>query len=295
MGTAQWLLVATLMAAGAGKNDFRLERSTAADFEALRARAVKGGLSPFAFAIRSAYRPAPEQNPLAGAVIRAFGEKELTHWIASKSEHITGRSIDLDLGIPSTITNAETHGYDHLAVYKWLRAHAREFGFNQAFPGEPWHITHNLAPGTTEGAGPGVVPPGRAGTVVRPAPVGPFDHATSVLTGDAVAWRPGSGTIVYTQCWREEGGGDGCVVKVESRDGTVVQSIPVFSPGEADDKETRKAYLAKARAAVAPLVESATMLQGQSWDSPSYPTLVGGGLEADGYRSERALCLASHR
>jgi D-alanyl-D-alanine carboxypeptidase len=290
-GTVKWLLVAALLAAGAGKNDYRLEPSTAADFEALRARAVKDGLSPFAFAIRSAYRPAPEQNPLAGEVIRAFGEKELTHWIASKSEHITGRSIDLDLGIPSTITNAETHGYDHLTVYKWLRVHAREFGFNQAFPGEPWHITHNLVPGTTEGAEPGVVLPGRAGTVVLPPPDGPFDHATSVLTGDAVAWRPGSSTIVYTQCWREEGGGDGCVVKVESRDGTVAQSIPVFLPGEADDKETRKARIAKAHGAVAPLVESATMLQGQPWDSPSYPTVVGGGLELGWDSAAKALSL----
>jgi hypothetical protein len=67
------------MTAGHGGEDFKLERGTAADFAALRARAAKDGLSPFALTIRSGYRPAPEKNPLAGAVIRTFGAKDLSH------------------------------------------------------------------------------------------------------------------------------------------------------------------------------------------------------------------------
>ena len=245
-----------------------LQREAGADVTALMARVRRDGLPEGAILIRSGYRPAADKNPLAAGVIRAFGRPELERWIAAHSEHVTGKSVDLDLGVAPTIANAQAGAFAKLPAYRWLRQHAREFGFNQAFPGEPWHFTHHLPAGSLEGPVPGTVSPDRLGTVARRAP--PDSHllepATQVLTGSAVAWLPGSEEIVYTQCWREEGGGDGCVVKWESRaDHRVTKTIPVFSPGEADTEKARHARLIAASKAIDSALDRATLLQPRSW------------------------------
>src|SRR5215212_2414213 len=141
------LLIGLLAAVGGADTAFDLERKTAADLDALLARARKDGFSREAISIRPGHRPAAEKHSLASEVIRAFGAEELTRWIGARSEHITGKSVDLDLGVAPTIGNAQAGAFANLPAYRWLRLHAREFGFNQAFPGEPWHFTHYLPSG----------------------------------------------------------------------------------------------------------------------------------------------------
>jgi hypothetical protein len=250
------LLAGALAVAGALDSTFSLEKGTAADGARMLAQATKDGLPAGAITIRSGYRPGPAKHPLAGAVVRTFGADELARWIAGRSEHLTGKSVDLQIG--------------GQPAHQWLRQHAREFGFNQAFPGEPWHFTHNLPAGATEGPVPGTVAPGYLGTVVRHSPDRRADAADRVITGDAVAWLADASAIVYTQCWREEGGGDGCVVKWQGRrDRKVTRTLPVFLPGEADTEADRRARILAAKATLGPALAGATLLES------SYPWVKG--------------------
>jgi hypothetical protein len=261
------LLLAVLAAPVGAEPSFNLERATAADLPALLARARNDGIAPWAIKLESGHRPPAAKHPLSADVVRAFGEAELTRWIASQSEHLTGKSVDFDFGIANTITNAKAGTFETLPAYRWLRAHAHEFGFDQTFPGEPWHFTHHLPGGSSYRGPPSTVKPGRLGTIVRQTPdIKKADLATYVLTGGAVAWLPAQGTIAYAQCWREEGGGDGCVVKWElRRDRKIVRTFPVFSPGQANTESERRAHIVKAHETLAPLLAGATLLQSCMW------------------------------
>jgi hypothetical protein len=263
-------LLAALLAAPEGVDPAsRLERATAADLSALLARARRDGIPREAIKLKSGHRPTAAKHPRAADVVRAFGEGELPRWIASASEHSTGKAVDFDFRIPGTIANVEAGAFEKVPAYRWLCAHAREFGFNQAFPGEPWHFTHHLPARSGERAALETVKPGPLGTVVRKLPEpGKADAAMHVLTGGAVAWLPPQGTIAYAQCWREEGGGDGCVVKLESRrDRKILRTLPVFSPGEADTESERRARIVEVRKTLAPLLGGATLLWHGTWDA----------------------------
>ena len=226
--------------------DLQLETKTAEDFRAMLALARREGLGEKAIAIFAGYRPKPARHPLAASVIARWGERELAKWLAATSEHITGRSLDLNLGVPLTLDAAGR--YNDVPAFRWLRKNARRFGFNQAFPGEPWHFTHYLPEGSSEGPANGTVGPGPLGTVVRPSSAPKPTLAEQVLTGAAVGWDAATATVVYMQCWREEGGGDGCAVKWErARDHQVRRELPVFTPGQADTDGVRRAMLATAR------------------------------------------------
>jgi hypothetical protein len=275
--TALICLIGLFAAAGGGDSSFGLERKTAADLDALLARARKDGFSRDAITIRAGHRRAGDKHPLAADVIRVFGADELTRWIAARGEHATGKAVDLDLGVAPTVANAQAGAFERLPAHRWLRRHAREFGFNQAFPGEPWHFTHDVPRGAVARPGEGTMRPARSGTVLRRPPSSRrLDDLDFVLTGSAVAWLPAASTIVYTQCWREEGGGDGCVVKWERRsDRKVTRTIPVFLPGDADTEDTRRARLVQARNAIAPLLIGASLLSSRTWADGARPVSVG--------------------
>jgi LAS superfamily LD-carboxypeptidase LdcB len=74
-------------------------------------------------------------------------------WVAQdRSEHITGRTFDLRLGLKNSSENAKARAFDNLPQYKWLKANAHQFGLNP-YPyldakhaGEPWHWSFNAKP-----------------------------------------------------------------------------------------------------------------------------------------------------
>jgi hypothetical protein len=261
--------------AGTDGSPVRLEPETAADLRAMFARARKEGIPREALAVRAAYRPRPPKTAPADAITTVFGRAGAVPWRAAASEHITGKSVDIELGPALTIANAEAKAFDKLPAYRWLLAHAHEFGFNHAFPGEPWHFTHHLPPGTTPGPLPGYVGLGPLGSVLRPRGA-TADLAARILTGDAVAWSPRSATLIYAQCWREEGGGDGCVVRAEEiRRHRILHEWPVFSPGQADLAHERREKMDTACTALLPRLKGATALAAVPWPASQTTLALG--------------------
>jgi len=89
------------------------------------------------FTLESAYRPQKRQNGLAAESRGKHGANART-WVAEKSEHITGRAFDLNLGIKNSSENAEAGAFNGLASYQWLQANAWRYGLNP-YTQEPWH------------------------------------------------------------------------------------------------------------------------------------------------------------
>jgi len=119
------------------------------------------------------------------------------------------------------------------------------------------------------------------------------DAATQVLTGAAVAWLPAESSVVYTQCWREEGGGDGCVVKWERRpDRKITRTMAVFSPGEADTEAERRARLVAARNAIGTRLDGASLLLAQTWADGARSVRIGAEQQLTWDPEQSALSVA---
>jgi hypothetical protein len=109
---------------------------------ALRADAKAEGFDREMFSLTSAYRSQARQNVLHSGATGKYGSGA-GKWVASKSEHITGRAFDLNLGISNSSENAKSGAFNHLREYEWLSAHAGQYGLNP-YGAEPWHWSHNV-------------------------------------------------------------------------------------------------------------------------------------------------------
>ena len=132
----------------------QLTRRAAESLRALRAAAKAAGFDTELFSLTSAYRSAKRQAKLAAAARKKHGDKKAAGtWVAQdRSEHITGRTFDLRLGLKNSSENAKARAFDNLPQYKWLKANAHQFGLNPypyidaKHPGEPWHWSFNAKP-----------------------------------------------------------------------------------------------------------------------------------------------------
>jgi LAS superfamily LD-carboxypeptidase LdcB len=126
---------------------FYLTPDALAAFRGLRARALAEGFNAELFSLTSAYRSAVRQAQLA-AVARAQYGSGASKWVAqTRSEHVTGRAFDLDLGIENSSANAKSRAFSSRAAFRWLIGNAADFGLNP-YPEEPWHWSYNVVPGT---------------------------------------------------------------------------------------------------------------------------------------------------
>ena len=153
-------------------NAYGTERSTGshnltpealASFRALRAAAKAAGFSTGLLRMTSSYRSPERQAELAAKAIAKYGEAAAGKWVAlGLSEHITGRTVDFYLGIPSTSDNAKSGAFEMQPVYQWLKEAAPLYGWNP-YPNEPWHWSYNVAAGSVAGPQPGqqLAPPPR--------------------------------------------------------------------------------------------------------------------------------------
>jgi hypothetical protein len=130
---------------------FRLEPRAAASFRALRAAAMDAGFDSELFTLTSDYRSSHKQAGLSARANQQYGSREAARiFVAEKSEHITGRAMDLHLGISNSGANALARKFDGLPQYQWLKANAAKFGLNpyaytnETHPGEPWHWSYNI-------------------------------------------------------------------------------------------------------------------------------------------------------
>lgn len=130
---------------------FRLEERTARSFRALRAAAALAGFTKELFTLTSDYRSSKKQAIRAAAAREKYGDaKKAGVFVAQgRSEHITGRAFDLNLGIANSGENAKARAFDRLPAYQWLKENAPRFGLNPypytdaEHPGEPWHWSYN--------------------------------------------------------------------------------------------------------------------------------------------------------
>jgi hypothetical protein len=129
---------------------FRLEPRTAASFRALRAAAMAAGFDSELFTLTSDYRSSHKQAGLSARARQQYGSREAARiFVAERSEHITGRAMDLNLGISNSGSNALARRFDGLPQYQWLKENAARFGLNpyayrdETHPGEPWHWSYN--------------------------------------------------------------------------------------------------------------------------------------------------------
>jgi LAS superfamily LD-carboxypeptidase LdcB len=58
------------------------------------------------------------------------------------SEHITGRTFDMNLGIKNSSANAKSKAFEKLPAYQWLKKTAPSFGLSP-YAQEPWHWSYN--------------------------------------------------------------------------------------------------------------------------------------------------------
>ena len=124
---------------------FQLTQPTLDAFRALRARALAAGVRADLFVLTSAYRSAVYQAQLAADAVTKYGTREqASTWVAQgRSEHITGRAIDLNLGLANTSENAKAGNFNGMPAYIWLKDNAADFGFNP-YSDEPWHWSYNV-------------------------------------------------------------------------------------------------------------------------------------------------------
>ncbi len=119
---------------------FRLTPATVAAFLALRASAKTAGFDEELFTIASAYRSAGRQRHLA-ARARVRRGSSAGRWVAQNaSEHVTGRTIDFDLGMENAAENVER--MRRTDAWQWLKDNAPLFGFSP-YEVEPWHWSYN--------------------------------------------------------------------------------------------------------------------------------------------------------
>ncbi|MGH8998206.1 MAG: M15 family metallopeptidase [Acidimicrobiia bacterium] len=114
-------------------------RAWAAMVEAAR---NDGFAEPLLLAV-SGYRSVDEQDWLWRGALEKYGDPDLAcQWVArpGTSAHQSGRAIDLWLGHP--IESEHVDALRQTAVWRWLVAHAVEFGF-YPYDVEPWHWEYN--------------------------------------------------------------------------------------------------------------------------------------------------------
>jgi LAS superfamily LD-carboxypeptidase LdcB len=111
---------------------------------------MAAGFASELFTLTSAYRSSSKQARLSATARGKYGSRENAKvFVAEKSEHITGRAMDLNLGISNSGANALARRFDDLPEYQWLKENAAQFGFNPyaysdgTHPGEPWHWSYN--------------------------------------------------------------------------------------------------------------------------------------------------------
>ena len=96
-----------------------LEARTARAFRTMAEAARKAGIM---LGIRSGFRSHDKQKELYRDYRRGWGH------LAAKpgySNHQSGRALDIYI--------------DDYAVYEWLKAHAKDYGFRRTVPREAWH------------------------------------------------------------------------------------------------------------------------------------------------------------
>ena len=120
----------------------KLTPATVAAFLALRAAAAVAGFDRDLFTIESAYRSASRQRRNAArARVRYGSEAAARRWVAQGvSEHITGRTIDFNLGMRNDSTNVGR--MRRTRAWQWLRDNAPRYGF-APYGDEPWHWSYN--------------------------------------------------------------------------------------------------------------------------------------------------------
>jgi len=129
-----------------GQRKFKLHKDAARSFKALRAAAKESGFDKEKFTLTSAFRDPKKQKRLFKAAIKKHGsEKEARKWVAKTSEHGTGMTFDLNLGIQNSSENAKSGAFSKLKEYKWLKDNSANFGLNP-YSREPWHWTYNVEP-----------------------------------------------------------------------------------------------------------------------------------------------------
>jgi hypothetical protein len=99
----------------------QLRSDAAAAFTRMHAAAQRAGVN---LTVASAFRTMEEQRVLYQKYLNGTGN------LAAKpgySNHQGGIALDINVGSTGTST------------YKWLAAHAKEFGFARTVPSEPWH------------------------------------------------------------------------------------------------------------------------------------------------------------
>jgi zinc D-Ala-D-Ala carboxypeptidase len=126
--------------------EIRLDPGAAAAWQRMRDLASGEGIVLLAV---SGFRSIERQTEIIQRKI-AEGEtiEEVLRTIAAPgySEHHTGRAVDI--GVPND--PPLTEGFALTAAFRWLEAHAREFGFELSYPRdnphgfvyEPWHWCH---------------------------------------------------------------------------------------------------------------------------------------------------------
>jgi hypothetical protein len=122
---------------------FQLTADALAAFRGLRSAAMAAGFDKELFTLTSAHRSADRQAQLAKAARQKYGKAAAGRWVAqNKSEHITGRAFDLNLGIANSSENARSKAFDDQLPYRWLKQNAQFFGLSP-YSAEPWHWSYN--------------------------------------------------------------------------------------------------------------------------------------------------------
>jgi peptidoglycan hydrolase-like protein with peptidoglycan-binding domain len=102
-------------------NGKMMRADAAASFNRMHAAAARAGID---LHVNSGFRSMEEQRELYRKYLNGTGN------LAAKpgySNHQGGIAVDMNVGSTSTTT------------YKWLAAHADEYGFKRTVPSEPWH------------------------------------------------------------------------------------------------------------------------------------------------------------
>lgn len=120
---------------------FFLTPQTAEAFRVLRDTGLSLG---HRIRITSGYRSPEHQSRLfANAVLRYGSEKVARQWVAKFSEHASGQTVDIDMGVP--ISSKHVDRFRILPAWLWLSAAAPELGWTP-YDAEPWHWTFNPDP-----------------------------------------------------------------------------------------------------------------------------------------------------
>ncbi len=125
-----------------GQRVFSVEREAAQAWREMRADARAAGFNGDLLDFKSAFRDQEKQDGLAAKADKKHGADART-WVAKHSEHLTGKALDLNLGIDNTSEHAKSRAFEKLPIYQWLKANAGRYGFNP-YDKEPWHWSYNV-------------------------------------------------------------------------------------------------------------------------------------------------------